>query len=188
MKKPKEVKGSKFLEKFLKQTPQEKELYKQERLAEKAKLTLAYQLGIYVGEQIVDKYLPTLSCDTQRTRKIIQVMISEADEARRLDDVWFNKRMSVKGSDNEKSSSTEEEWKAVRAYHEMLEEKYLPKTIDCHFHSLNISENDMAEFKRGIGVTLWNCDCSHYSCNAEDIEVTEDNSVMMFTIITLKKL
>lgn len=172
--------------KFRELTAEESAATKKRLLEERASLSIAYQLGFYIGEEIVNRFLPTLSIDLIITKKNISVTCAEGDECRRLNDVWFEKRMSVKGSDSEKAKATEEEWKAVRAYHEMLEEKYLPKTVECYFTMLNITEENMQDFKKGIGVSLWNCDCSHYSANSEDIDVKEDSDGF-FTIITLKK-
>lgn len=166
-------------------TEEDRAAAKKKRLEKKSKLSLAFQLGYYVGEQIIDKFLPTLSVDMLKTKKNISVTCAEGDECRRLNNIWFNKRISIKGSDEEQSKATEKEWNDLRAYHEMLEEKYLPKTIECHLGRLNINENDMIEFKKGISDSLWNCDCSHYSTDVEDIEVKEDDG--WFTVITLKR-
>lgn len=162
-------------------TPEEQEEFKKKMLEKRSAITLAYQLGYYVGEQIVARFLPTLSVDMIHTRKNISVTCGEGDECRRLNNVWFNKYF---GSDDIGSNS--DEWMAVRAYHEMLEEKYLPKTVECHFQLLNITEEHMAEFKEGVGDSLWDCDASHYSTDAEDIDVKADDDGW-FTIITLKR-
>ena len=68
----------------------------------------------------------------------------------------------------------------------MLEEKYLPKTIECRFQLLNITEENMKDFKKGVGASLWDCDCSHYSTEVKDIDVKADEDGL-FTIITLKR-
>lgn len=94
---------------------EERAEFKRKMLEEKSKLTLAYQLGIYVGEQIVDKFLPTLSCDSLQTRNVISVTIGEGDECKRLSDVWFAKRMEFRGSDDDATKATVEEWNAMRA-------------------------------------------------------------------------
>lgn len=167
-------------------SPERKAELKKSRLEERASLTLPYQLGHYVGEDIVRKFLPTLSVDSLQTRTIIPTTPDEEVEAKRLHNIWFGKVMSFKGSDEEKHKTTETEWKALRAYHESLEEKYLPKTIECRFRFLNITQENMKEFKMALGNALWNCDCSHYSCNAEDIDVKADEDGW-FTIITIKR-
>lgn len=182
------MKESKILKTFLRKkfTPEEKEEMRQKALARRAALSLAYQLGYYVGEQIVQRYLPTLSVDMIHTRKNISVTCAEGDECRRLDKVWFEKVHSVKGTEAEKKKATEPEWNALRDYHEMLEAKYLLPAIDCSFQLLNVTEENMEEFKKGVGTSLWDCDCSHYSCRPEDIEVKADEEGW-FTVITLKR-
>ena len=162
-------------------TEEERAEYKEKRIEEKSKLTLAYQLGFYIGEQIVSRYLPTLSVDGLQTNKCISVTCGEGDESKRLNDIWFNKYHNTDGSGGES-----DEWEALRAYHEMLEAKYLPKTVECHFGVLNIGENDMVEFKSGISSSLWNCDCSHYSTKVEDISVMDDEDGW-FTSIIIKR-
>ena len=167
-------------------TPERREEMRQERLKRKASLTLAFQLGIYVGEYIIHRFLPTLSVDLLHTNKNISVTAAEADECKRLTDDWLGKCWAFKGTEEEKHKATEKEWKALRAYHEMLEEKYLPKTVECHMHTLNITEEHMDDFKSGIGIALWDCDCSHYLTEPENIDV-KDEEDGYFTVITLKK-
>lgn len=166
-------------------TPERKEEMRQRALQKRASLSLAYQLGFYVGEQIVSRFLPTLSVDMLQTNKVISTTLGEVGECKRLNDVWFSKRMSIRGGVAE-TKATEKEWEELRAYHEALEEKYLPKTIDCHFSLLNIAKKNMEEFKKGIGASLWDCDCSHYSTKPEDIQVADDEDGW-FTIITIKR-
>ena len=82
MKKPKEVELSKTVSKFFKPLTKKKRAEIRKRhLDERAKLTLAYQLGFYVGEEIVHRYLPTLSCDSITTNNNISVTCAEGDEA-----------------------------------------------------------------------------------------------------------
>lgn len=186
MKKAKTTTLSTSFDRLLKSTPEEKEARRIERLTERSKWSLALQLGFYVGEQIVRRHLPTLSVDGIHTNVNISVTCAEGDECRRLNDVWFNKVMNFKGTDEEKRKATESEWNALRAFHQVLEEKYLPKIVECNFGFLNITEENMKEFKEGISMSLWDCDCSHYSTKLEDIEIKPDEDGM-FTMITLKK-
>lgn len=171
---------SKFFKEF---TEEERLAFKKKRLEERSKWSLPYQLGFYVGEEIVHRFLLTLSVDSIHTINNISVTCAEGDECRRLHDVWFNKHGFGQSKD---SGGDSEEWKALRVYHEMLEEKYLPKTIDCHFQFLNIAEEHMIEFKKGVSVSLWDCDASHYSTNPNDIEVIADDDGW-FTNIKLKR-
>lgn len=191
------------IRKILKLSEEEKKELVNKRLEKRESLTLAYQLGYYIGEEIVNRFLPTLSCDSIHTNNNISVTCAEGDECRRLNDVWFNKTQEVRYNlnkesrekqdgkksweiDDESRKATEKEWEELRAYHKMLEEKYLPKTLECKFQILNINPNDMDEFKKGISHSLWNCDCSHYSTKEEEIVVEADEEGW-FTVITLKK-
>lgn len=164
-------------------TDEERAEFKRKRLERKSKLTMAFQLGWYVGEDIVYRFLPTLSVDMLKTRTNISVTCGEGDECRRLNDLWFAQSMRDRDSGGAGDS---DEWKALRAYHEMLEAKYLKDTIECCFQVLNIQEKDMDDFKAGIGASLWDCDCSHYSTKSEDIDVRADEDGW-FTVITLKR-
>ena len=165
-------------------TDEERAEFKRQRFERRDKLTLAYQLGFYIGEQIVSKFLPTLSVDGIHTNKNISVTCAEGDECRRLNDVWFNKHGFGQSKDSGEDSN---EWKELRAYHEMLEEKYLPKMIECYFPLLNIGEHNMNDFKKGISISLWDCDASHYSTSVEDIEVRDDENGWN-TFIILKRV
>lgn len=168
-------------------TDEDRAKYKQRRLEHKNKLTLEYQLGLFIGEYIVDKFLPTLSVDSLTTKNNISVTCAEGDEYRRLDDAWFNKRHSVKGAtDKEKNDLSENEWKSYRAHHEMLIEKYLPKKLECFIPLLNVAENKLNELKQGISTALWDSDMSHYSTKIENIDIRDDENDY-FTIITLKR-
>lgn len=184
-------------------TPERLEKMRKRRLKARASLPLISQLGYYIGEEIVRKYLPTLSVDMLQTTTIISVTDAEKKECKRLEKAWWNKRDKVRTKlnkelkesdlnlewweiDHKINEATKAEWDALRAYHEMLEEKYLPKTIECHFRHLNISERNMKKFKEAIGVVLWDCDCSHYSVDPKDIDVKADEDGY-FTVITLKK-
>ena len=46
--------------------------------------SIEYHLGCYVGEDIVKKTLPTLSCDSIQTNNIIQVTEEEHDKSFQL--------------------------------------------------------------------------------------------------------
>ena len=146
-------------------------------------LSLAYQLGYYVGQQIVDRHLPTLSCDEIQTRNTISVTCAEGDEYRRLNGVWFDKYCNTNDKDLDEDKP---EWKALRAHHKILEDKYIPKILECYFSLLNIEDEYEDEFKRGVGIALWDCDCSYYCTEPENIDIKIDEH-QYFNIITLKK-
>jgi hypothetical protein len=54
-------------------TPEWLEEQKIERIERKKELTAEYQLGYYVGREIINRFLPTLSTDMLLSRVVIQV-------------------------------------------------------------------------------------------------------------------
>lgn len=168
---------SKIVDKIFKElTPERMEEMRLKRIARTKALTMEYQLGWYVGEMIVTRYLPTLSVDMLQTRNCIKVSNDEELEAKRLNDVWYaNYDEKVKNDSN---------WIALRKYHAMLEEKYLPPVLECHIAPLNVE--NMGEFKKGVRDSLWDSDLCHYDITDNDsIEVVGDEGAY-FTIIKLK--
>lgn len=157
-------------------TPEDKERLKTKRLKQIKSLTAEYQLGVYVGEDIVRKKLPCLSIDMIHTKNVISVTPEEELRAKELNDTWYN---------NHKDGGDEDpNWLALRAFHKEMEDKYLPKSVECYFSPLNI--DNMSEFKQGIRTSLWDCDICHYDIEEDNIDVklTDD---YYFTIITLKR-
>jgi hypothetical protein len=116
------------------------------------KKSIQIQLGQYVGEYIVDNYLPTLNTSFLKTRKNISVSEKELEEYLRLEDN-FNEQ---------------------RAYYKSLVLKYLPQTLNCHLRNLELKESDIEEFKQGLVYALWDCDVCEYSLNAKDIEIIDN--------------
>ena len=126
-----------------------------------------YQLGFYIGENIVDNYLPTLSTDMIHSRKVIKVSEKDEIENNRLDDEWFNSCTHERGNSGDK-----EKWEAYFNHNKMLERKYLPQTLECVFSLIRI--DDMNKFKEGIKESLWNCDMCSYNIDEDKIEITND--------------
>ena len=127
--------------------------------------------------------MPTLNIDSLKTRSVINVTPEETAEIKRLNELWYAGALAKRSS---RSGGESEEWKALRAYHEMLEAKYLPAIISSHFSLLNITTEHMEEFKTGISTALWDSDLSHYSTKIENIIVEADKEGY-FTTITLKR-
>lgn len=153
---------------------------KQKRLASRDALTMDYQLGLYVGEYIYFRFLPTLSVDSLKSLNVIKATDEEELECIRLSDLWFRKY-----NDADKKVAELEEWKALRAYHEILENKYLPKELKCPLPLLKITDEN--QFKEGLRTALWDTDLCHYKIeNNEDIVISEDSSAY-FTTITLTR-
>lgn len=151
-------------------TPEKKEAMKQKRIAYTKSKTLEFQLGEYVGEYIVNRFLPTISTDSIRTNKCIEV--SEEDKAtnKQLEEDWFN---STKYGNNPLSETGNNiKWDKYREHSRYLESKYLPKTLTCYLSPLNIQ--NIEEFKKGLSLTLWDCDICHYNIEPENIKIYDD--------------
>lgn len=164
---------------------EEMERLKQRRLNGIKKLSLAFQLGTYVGEEIVNRYLPTLSVDMIQSNRVIKVSQEEEEECQRLDDAWFETMESRLNSNTEDIAADSPEWKRLREYHKELEKKYLPETVECFLAPINCE--DELELKRGIVHALWHSDMSHYKCSKPedvDVKLTDD---AFFTMITIKR-
>lgn len=164
---------SKVLDRLLKKlTPEKLEKMKQVRLEEKNKLTTEWQLGYYVGEDIVNKYLPTLSVEFG-TRTCMEVSVEDSIEYTRIEQEWYNKNKHGK-------NDSDEEWNSYQQYRNVLKKKYLPKTLLCHMKLLNII--DLTEFKKGLIWSLWDSDHCNYNLDAEKIKIYDDEN-LYFTII-----
>lgn len=161
-------------------TPEEQEIWRQERIADRKKLTAEYQFGYYLGEYIYDNFLPTLSVDMLRSRKVIEVTKEEEEEVKRLNDLWY----PPEEIGYEKSKERKKEWEDLRAYHKMLEDKYLPKELKCHVPVLNVVNEK--EFKDGLIASLWDTDLCHYSLKPENIKIEYDEDDYFSYIVLLK--
>jgi hypothetical protein len=160
---------SKVLERLLKElTPEKLEKMKQKRLEEKNKLTTEYQFGYYVGENIVNRYLPTLSVESG-TRTQIEVSEEDSNEYNRIEKEWSNKYQNNKSSDVE--------WNDYQKYRENLNKKYLPNPLICHISPLNIEE-----FKKGLIWSLYDSDHCSYNLDPDKIKIYDDEN-LYFTII-----
>jgi hypothetical protein len=156
---------SKILEEV--RSPEYKEKVIEENKEYLKNVSMDYQLGFYIGENIVDNYLPTLSTDMIHSRKIIQVSEEDEIENNRLDDEWFNSCTHERGNSGDK-----EKWEAYFNHNKMLEKKYLPQTLECVFSLLRI--DDMKKFKEGLRSSLWNCDMCSYNIDEENIKIYND--------------
>lgn len=174
---------SKSLNRILEElTPEKEAEMRQKKLEYKEKLTAELQLGYYVGEKIVSKYLPTLSTDMLQSRKVIKV--SEEDEAEhaRLDEAWLDTTQYGKNQ-NATEGHKKEAWDKLLKFRRQLEQKYLPNPLRCHIELLNIQNEE--EFKKGLISSLWNCDMCSYDIKPENIKIYDDEN-LYFTVIELK--
>lgn len=142
---------------------------------------LAESLGEYLGEYLIPR-LPSLSCD-EYTRNIIQVTIGEADELKRLHQVWMNKReveeyrltKGLKGAERyikelEANKLSEDEWNNLLKYRYVLKEKYLPHTLKISIPYIDFSSEKTNKYiKDALINTLWNWDFCDWSLKEKDI-------------------
>jgi hypothetical protein len=146
-------------------TPEYKEKVKKRHHEFYENLTMDYLLGVYVGEYIVENYLPTLSIDYVTSRKCIKVSEDETNENKRLSEDWFNSIDHTKSEDK----GDPEKWKLYIESRKKIKEKYLPKILNCWLGILKY--NDEEKFKTGLINSLWNSDICHYSLNPKKIQI-----------------
>lgn len=174
---------SKILEKILNSiTSEDMEKMKQKRIEQKNKLTSEFQLGYYVGLEIVRKHLPTLSTDMIQSRNVIQVSEEDSLENKRLDTEWYVTTKHGGEWNGVNENGDKEKWNLLYQHNKMLEKKYLPNPLKCHMSILNIQ--DLDDFKKGLRFALWDCDMCSYNIEPENIKIYDDEDYY-FTIIEL---
>ena len=149
--------------------------YKEKRIKENEeylqKVSMDWQLGFYVGQDIVHNYLPTLSTDMIHSRNVIQVNEEDVTENQRLSDEWF-KTTKYQDNWNGEEDGSKEKWELYFQHNKMLEKKYLPQILDMAFGLLKI--DDMKKFKDGLIDSLWNCDMCSYNLDEDKIIIKQD--------------
>ena len=160
--------------------------YKQKQIEEHQKyldeISMDYQLGYYVGEHIVNRYLPTLSTDMIQSRNVIKVGEEDEIENKRLDEEWFKTTRYNDDWDGE-GDEDKQKWELYKQHNKMLEQKYLPKELVCHLRLLKI--NDEKDFKEGLHSSLWDCDMCSYNIEIENIKI-ENEMEFGYTIISFQ--
>lgn len=135
--------------------------------------SLEYQLGLSIGNFILVHYLPTLSIDGMQTNHVIDVSEEDTAENDRLQKLYDEKGYK----ENDKDSL--ELFNNWREHSKLMEDKYLPKVLDCVVHKLS-SINKIDDFIKGIETVLWDCDCSHYG--TKNIEIINSSHRYSSTI------
>lgn len=146
---------------------------------------LSNLLGYYIGEYIVRRFLPTLSCDMLLSHNVIEITKEEQEKYTILNETWFQKTMEK--DENGKKLPTEKEWNELQEFRKILTEKYIPETLDCYIPILEEKDLDIELFKKGLGVALWDCDMSYYLCDPKDIEINFREGRFDFPSIILKR-
>jgi hypothetical protein len=137
---------------------------------------LNYQLGMYVGEYVTKKYLPTLSTDALKTHTEIQVSEEDAERHEQvydaLKDAW-----DIKGS-------SKEAFNIYKALNDELATKYLSEKLECMVPK--VYPTDMEKFKEGLYDQLWNTDLSHYFPEDDFYRQGHELGWADYIILTLK--
>jgi len=149
------------------------------------KKSLSTQLGYYIGEYIVGRFLPTLSCDMIQSFHVLKITDEEQTEYDRLDELWYNKRF-IKPI-NEGDEHSKEEWENLKSFRKKLKEKYLPEILECYLPILEKDNIDIDLFKKAVGVALWDCDFSYYRCEPDNIEIIFATEKYDFPKIILRR-
>lgn len=142
---------------------------------------LNYDLGLMVGELIVNNHLPTLNTDMVNTNQIINVSDEETKKWVEISEKNF-KRWLDNGMKNKDEEYLKEFYENLKWYH-LLEEKYLPETINVRINK--IKPTNLKDFKKGINDALWDCDFSHYTVNDDFFDIGHEAG--WCSIITLTR-
>ena len=140
---------------------------------------LNYQLGMYVGEHITFKYLPTLSTDMMHTNTRVQVSEEDAERHRIVDEALHNTWKINKGSEN-----SVKEFEVYKALNNELARKYLPEKLTCLIPKIYPTNIDT--FKEGLSDQLWDTDLSHYFPEDDFYTVGHKEGWADYIILTLK--
>jgi hypothetical protein len=123
------------------------------------KTDLNYQMGLLLGELILNKYLPTLSVDGLRTNNIINVSEEEQQQYEKMDNLWFNQTFKKDKTEFEKFTDTKL-FEEVKKFRYSLANKYLPKHLECIINTITPTNIDL--LKVGVEDVLWDSDLSWY--------------------------
>lgn len=131
------------------------------------KHSIESQLGFYIGEYILMRFLPTLDIYHHDSARTIHVGEEEKIEYDRLEKKWFDERVG--------GETLKENWVNLIKYQHMLEEKYLPHKLFMYVPFFDIPEENLSEVKEGIRSVLWDSDiCNYHIGSNDDIEIIID--------------
>ena len=140
---------------------------------------LNYQLGMYVGEHITFKYLPTLSTDMMHTNTRVQVSEEDAERHRIVEEALNNTRKYNGGDGN-----STEAFEIYKALNNELAKKYLPEKLTCLIPKIYPTNIDT--FKEGLSDQLWDTDLSHYFPEDDFYRVGHEEGWADHITLTLK--
>ena len=134
---------------------------------------LNYQLGMYVGEHITFKYLPTLSTDMMHTNTRVQVSEEDTERHRIVDETLYSCK-----------TNRQEKFQVYKDLNNELAKKYLPEKLECLVPK--IYPTNMDTFKEGLMDQLWDTDLSHYLPEDDFYKVGHEEGWADHIILTLK--
>jgi hypothetical protein len=137
---------------------------------------LNYQLGMYVGEHITFKYLPTLSTDMMHTNTRVRVSEEDAERHRIVDEILCKT--------DPRSTDRQEKFAVYKALNNELAKKYLPEKLTCLVPK--IYPTNMDTFKEGLLDQLWDTDLSHYFPEDDFYTVGHEEGWADYIVLTLK--
>ena len=142
---------------------------------------LNYQLGMYVGEYITLKYLPTLTTDSLRTHTQISVSEEDIEKHKRVQETLSKAWFKRKGN---KEVNTKVEFESYKNLNNELAKKYLPEKLECLIPKIYPTNID--KFKEGLMDQLWDTDLSHYWPEDDFYKHGHELGWADFIILTLK--
>ena len=140
---------------------------------------LNYQLGLYVGEYITRRFLPTLSTDMLKTYTIVEVSEEDAERHKVVNEALIKTYKWSGGDDN-----SEEAFEVYKALNNELARKYLSEKLECMVPK--IYPTNMDTFKEGLKDQLWDTDLSHYFPEDDFYKQGHEMGRADYIILTLK--
>jgi len=140
---------------------------------------LNYQLGLYVGEYITRRFLPTLSTDMLKTYTIVEVSEEDAERHKVVNEALIKTYKWSGGDDNSK-----EAFEVYKALNNELARKYLLEKLECMVPK--IYPTNMDTFKEGLKDQLWDTDLSHYFPEDDFYRQGHEMGWADYIILTLK--
>jgi hypothetical protein len=140
---------------------------------------LNYQLGVYVGEVIEFRYLPTLSTDMLKTRNVVEVSPEDAERHRIVSEA-LSKTYKFNGGDGD----GKKEFEVYKALNHELARKYLPEKLQCMVP--HIRPTDMKQFLKGLQDQIWGTDRSWYWPEEDFYTKGHEGGHSDYIVLTLK--
>lgn len=130
-----------------------------------------FELGFDVGDQIYIAYLPTLSTDMLKTRRVIEVTNQELVSTHNK----FEEEFKTAILNPDTSRNYKDIHKEHMIFYRKIIETYLPKRITCAV-SLSHLPTDINIFIKGLNAYLYDTDLSHYLAEEDlNTHITKDN-------------